>query len=86
MVQVRTAVQNRTTASLLKMFRIDDCAISSRRAKALQNLVQEFHWDGKEVIFDDHEDAGDSALSSVSSNFTLNSSGSGSDLDLESIY
>jgi hypothetical protein len=29
----------------LKMLRIDNCTISARRAKALQNLVQKFHWD-----------------------------------------
>jgi hypothetical protein len=37
------------------MLRIDNCAISARRAKALQNLVQKFHWDRKEGIFDEHE-------------------------------
>ena len=35
------------------MLRIDNCAISARRAKALQMLVEEFHWDGNEG-FDDH--------------------------------
>ena len=45
----------------LRMLRIDDCAISARRAKALQNHVEEFHWDGKEVFIDefgDHYDYG----------------------------
>ena len=66
----------------LKMFRIDDCAISARRAKALQKLVEEFHWDGKEVIFDEHEDVDDSTLTSdFSSHFTLNSPGWDSDSD-----
>ncbi|KAH9978416.1 hypothetical protein BJV77DRAFT_518079 [Russula vinacea] len=64
------------------MFRIDDCAISARRAKALQKLVEEFHWDGKEVIFDEHEDVDDSTLTSdFSSHFTLNSPGWDSDSD-----
>ena len=36
----------------LRMLRIDNCAISARRAKALQMLVEEFHWNGKEG-FDD---------------------------------
>ena len=36
----------------LRMLRIHDCAISARRAKALQMLVEEFHWNGKEG-FDD---------------------------------
>jgi F-box-like len=36
----------------LRMLRIDDCAISARRARALQKLVEEFHWDGSEVFFD----------------------------------
>ena len=29
----------------LKMLRIDNCLISTRRAEALQKLVQKFHWD-----------------------------------------
>ena len=43
----------------LKMLRIDDCAISTRRAKALQSLVQDFHWDGEKGIpgeFEEFED------------------------------
>ena len=69
----------------LKMLWIDDCAISARRAKALQKLVEEFHWDGKEVIFDEHEDVDDSTLTSdFSGHFTL-SSGSDSDSDAGSI-
>jgi hypothetical protein len=39
----------------LKMLRIDDCAISAERAKALQGLVQTFHWDGNESFFDKSE-------------------------------
>ena len=39
----------------LVMLRIDNCAISARRAKALQNLVQKFHWDGKEGFSDERE-------------------------------
>ena len=30
------------------MLRIDDCVIGASRADALQKLVEEFHWDGKE--------------------------------------
>ena len=61
----------------LRMLRIDDCAITARRAKALQNLVEDFHWDGKEAIFDDVDDF------TLSSDFTLNNTGSdsGSDSD-----
>ena len=40
----------------LKMLRIDDCAISTRRAKALQRLVQKFHWDEKESFLDEPEE------------------------------
>jgi len=43
------------------MLRIDDCAISTRRANALQKLVKEFHWDGKDV-FNEYEDADDHDL------------------------
>lgn len=32
----------------LKMLRIENCIVSAKRAKALQKLVQSFHWDGKE--------------------------------------
>jgi hypothetical protein len=45
----------------LRMLRIDDCAISTRRANALQKLVKEFHWDGKDV-FNEYEDADDHDL------------------------
>ena len=60
-----------------RMLRIDDCAITARRAKALQNLVEDFHWDGKEASFDDGDDF------TLSSDFTLNNTGSdsGSDSD-----
>jgi hypothetical protein len=44
----------------LKMLSVDSCAISSRRAKALEKLVQRFHWDGKESTFDELEDSDDS--------------------------
>ena len=54
----------------LRMLRIDDCTISARRATALQKLVEEFHWDGKEVFFDEY---------GYDSDFTLNSSGSDSE-------
>ncbi|KAF8486844.1 hypothetical protein DFH94DRAFT_841313 [Russula ochroleuca] len=59
----------------LRMLRIDNCAISARRAKALQRLVQEFHWDGKEVFFDENEDVNDYPSGSSSD------SGSGFDSD-----
>ncbi|KAH9994272.1 hypothetical protein BJV77DRAFT_995755 [Russula vinacea] len=51
----------------LRMLRIDDCAITPG----------DFHWDGKEAIFDDGDDF------TLSSDFTLNSTGSdsGSDSD-----
>ena len=48
----------------LRMLRIDDCTISARRAKALQKLVREFHWDGKEVFFDELGDDDDFTLTS----------------------
>ena len=58
---VERGLQQRMAASKapLEMLRIDDCAISSKRAKAMQNLVEEFHWDGKE-IFDGYDDDSDS--------------------------
>jgi hypothetical protein len=37
------------------MLHIDNCAISARRAKALQNLVQKFHWDGEEGFLDENK-------------------------------
>ena len=40
----------------LKMLRIDNCAISSKRTRALQKLVKKFHWDGKEGFLDGFED------------------------------
>lgn len=39
----------------LKMLRIDDCAISAERAKALQRLVQTLHWDGNKSFLDKSE-------------------------------
>jgi hypothetical protein len=36
----------------LKILRIDNCAISSKRTRALQKLVKKFHWDGKEGFLD----------------------------------
>jgi hypothetical protein len=47
----------------LRMLRIKDCAISTRRANALKRLVKEFHWDGKES-FDEDEDADNHDLES----------------------
>jgi hypothetical protein len=46
---VQTGLRQRKVAynAPLKMLRIDDCAISTRRANALQNLVQDFYWDGE---------------------------------------
>jgi hypothetical protein len=43
----------------LRVLHIDNCAISAKRAKALQKLVEKFHWDGKEGFLDVFEDAGD---------------------------
>ena len=65
----------------LRMLRIDDCAITARRAKALQNLVEEFHWDGKEVFFEyeAYEDFNDYFLQSREYLDSDSSSGSGSD-------
>jgi hypothetical protein len=40
----------------LKMLRIEKCAISARRTKALQILVQKFHWDGTKSLVDEPED------------------------------
>jgi F-box-like len=64
----------------LRMLRIDDCTISASRAKALQMLVEEFHWDGNEVFLDEYGDDDDFTWSS---DFTLSgsASGSGSDSD-----
>jgi hypothetical protein len=39
----------------LRMLRVDNCAISARRANALQKRVWEFLWDGEEGIFDEFE-------------------------------
>ncbi|KAF8486841.1 hypothetical protein DFH94DRAFT_849382 [Russula ochroleuca] len=66
----------------LRMLRIDNCAISARRAKALQRLVQEFHWDGKEV-FDEHEDVNDYLLNWEAFTFDSGTDSSlGSDAEL----
>ena len=58
---VERGLQQRMAASKapLGMLRIDDCAVSAKRVKAMQKLVEEFHWDGKE-IFDGYEDDLDS--------------------------
>ena len=47
---VERGLQQRMAASKvpLAMLRIDDCVIGASRADALQKLVEEFHWDGKE--------------------------------------
>ena len=39
----------------LKMLRIEECAISARRTKALQKLVQDFRWDRKKSFPDEPE-------------------------------
>jgi hypothetical protein len=39
----------------LKMLRIEECAISARRTKTLQKLVQNFRWDRKKSIPDEPE-------------------------------
>jgi hypothetical protein len=41
----------RTVRTPLKMLRIDNCAISAKRARALEKLVHKFHWDGEESFF-----------------------------------
>jgi hypothetical protein len=43
----------------LKMLCIDDCAISTKRARALQMLVQKFHWDEEERFLDEIDDSDD---------------------------
>ena len=43
----------------VKMLCIDDCAISTKRARALQHLVQEFHWDEEERFLDEIDDSDD---------------------------
>ena len=55
---VQSALRQRKAAyrAALEMLCIDDCAISIRRAKALQNLVQDFHWDGEVGFPDEFED------------------------------
>jgi hypothetical protein len=40
----------------LKMLRIENCIVSAKRAKALQSLVQTFHWDGKESFPEESEE------------------------------
>ena len=37
----------------LKMLCIDDCAVSTKRARALQKLVLKFHWDKDERLLDE---------------------------------
>ncbi|KAF8486832.1 hypothetical protein DFH94DRAFT_3537 [Russula ochroleuca] len=37
----------------LKILRIDNCAISAKRARALEKLVQKFDWDRKERLLDE---------------------------------
>ena len=43
----------------VKMLCIDNCAISTKRARALQQLVQEFHWDKEERFLDEIDDSDD---------------------------
>jgi hypothetical protein len=43
----------------VKMLCIDDCAISTKRARALQQLVQEFHWDEEKCFLDETDDSDD---------------------------
>ena len=45
-----------------KSLRVECCNISSKRAKVLEKLVQDFHWDGEECYLDesaDYEDFGE---------------------------
>jgi hypothetical protein len=48
--------QRMVTNGALKMLRIDECAISPRRAKALEKLVWKFHWDGEESPLEEYEE------------------------------
>jgi hypothetical protein len=43
----------------LTMLCIDDCGLSTKRARALQKLVQKFHWDEEERFFDEIDDSDD---------------------------
>ena len=43
----------------LKLLCIDDCAISTKRVRALQELVHEFHWDEEERFLDEIDDSDD---------------------------
>jgi hypothetical protein len=58
---VERGLQQRKVASNAPfgVLRIEDCVINARRVDALQKLVQEFQWDGKDV-FDRSEDDSDS--------------------------
>jgi hypothetical protein len=55
---VQKSLQQRRAAYRvpLKVLRIDSCAISAKRAKALEKLVEKFHWDEKESFVDEYED------------------------------
>jgi hypothetical protein len=58
---VDIGLRQRTSAygAPLKTLHIDNCIISSKRAKALQEVVQGFHWDRKEAFYDECEDFGE---------------------------
>jgi hypothetical protein len=58
---VERGLQQRKAANKapMKELRIDNCVITAKRAKALQKLVQRFHWDGDEGFVDEFEDFGD---------------------------
>ena len=55
---VQKSLQQRRAAhrAPLKVLRIDSCAISAKRAKALEKLVEKFLWDEKERLVDEYED------------------------------
>ena len=55
---VERGLQQRMAGSKepLGMLRIENCVINDRYAGALQKLVQEFHWDGKEDFLDSDSD------------------------------
>ena len=58
---VQRGLQQRKAAAKapMEVLRIDNCVISAKRAKALQKLVRQFHWDGDEGFVDEFEDFGD---------------------------
>ena len=60
---VQKGLQHRRAAckALFKSLRVECCNISPKRAKALEKLVQDFHWDGEEDYLDESADYEDFA-------------------------